>query len=79
MSNSPNGTPASVPFLYDGDGYAIHVRVADRHIYIDSVDVYPNNLNVDPTNESFMDLTPLARRAVIDHLNRKYPGKTIHV
>lgn len=71
--------PSSLPFLFDGDGLILHLRNEQRHVYLLSIDVFPNNENVTPTSENFLDLTPEARRAVIAHVNRKYPGKVVHV
>lgn len=56
----------------------INLQLSDVQVSILSIDVYPNNQNVDPTAETFSDLTPQQRRAVINHINRKYPGKVIH-
>lgn len=77
--NAPSNDPVVVlPFLFDGDAMVLNLGLADKHVTILSIDVYPDNQNTAARAESFRDLAPHRKRAVINHINRKYPGKMIH-
>lgn len=68
-----------LPLLHDGDSFLIELESpGDRVIKIHRILIFPDNLNGQPKVEKFGDLDSRARRAVIDQINRRFPGKMVH-
>lgn len=79
MSNSPNFLPLDdLPLFYQDDSYLIELIGAERVVKIKRILVFPGNQNVSPKVESFGDLDSRARRAVINQINLRHPGKMVH-
>lgn len=78
MSNSHDPHRETLPFIFNEDAYHIMLELHPSHVTILDILVFPNNQNVTPTKESFRDLTPDAKRAVINHVQRRHPGRMVH-
>lgn len=69
-----------LPLLHDGDSFLIELETpGDRVIRIRRILVFPDNVNTTPSVMKFADLDSRARRAVIDQINLRHVGKTVHV
>lgn len=69
-----------LPLVYESDAYLIELgQESERIVRILRLLVFPDNRNGEPKFENFMDLAPSARRAVIEQVNRRYPGRTVKV
>lgn len=71
----------SLPFLYsDGDTYHLELQnEGEKFVRLISITRYLNNQNTMGIAEKFHDLHWHLKKALIEHINRRYPGKTVKV
>lgn len=68
-----------LPLVYDGDSFLIELSSpGERVVKITRILVFPDNVNSAPKHEKFSDLDSRARRAVINQINLRYPGRMVH-
>jgi hypothetical protein len=77
MSTLHDPSHDTIPFIYNGDSYIVHLELHPLHVQILHVLLYPNNQNYSPTQEDFRDLDPHARALALGKINRKHPGKMV--
>lgn len=69
-----------LPLLHDGDSYIIYLKeVGQKCVKILQLHRYANNDSRNCVEESFGDLAPETKQAVILQVNRRHQGKTVLV
>lgn len=67
-----------LPLLHDSDAFHLTLsHVSPGRVRLERVVRYPYNQNVEGVEESFRDLDPETKRAIIRQINRRYIGRTV--
>lgn len=74
MSSLPD-----LPLLHDGDGYVLSLSEHGRDLLLLTLLRYENNENSDPLSLKFFDLDERGRAAVLQQIQRRYPGRSVRV
>lgn len=76
--NMPRPTLPPLPMTLDGDSYIIYLgEIGTKCVKILQLHRFPHNDSRSGCVEAFSDLTPDAKRAIIQQVNRRYIGKTV--
>lgn len=73
----PDSALPPLPLLHEDDSFVLHL--SDEPLRLTRIVRYESNRNVDGTALSFSSLDDGTRRAIIQQVQRRYPGRTVRV
>lgn len=68
-----------IPLIFDDDSWEIYVEDSASALRISRLLRFANNRNVAPVELKFLDASPETRRAIIQQIQRRYPGRVVKV